>query len=105
MFQNIDRKLAIKIGVVVLTIGLVVAVVLYIGVSPSEGGSDSSSSTSAAVFIPIYTAAFIPLLAKKKKGENGEEEEISQNKKILLGLLVGVTLLMIVGTIVFMLVN
>jgi len=82
--------LLLALGVLVLAV-LVTAIFLRGG----SGGGDGSN-TSFASMLPIWIAVFIPLIANRN-----QQKETTPNQKKYLALAVGLTVLLVLGTIVF----
>ena len=89
------KKIMILVGLLIVGIGL--AVFIYINKSGSGTGKSDSSGASIASFIPIWIAIFIPIIVAQKKNK----KELSKNRKMLLMALVGLTVLLVLGTIIF----
>ncbi|MBT4722204.1 hypothetical protein HOB30_00415 [Candidatus Falkowbacteria bacterium] len=92
-----DRKLMFLflIGFVVLVLG-----VIFFTIIKSNGSStgSSGSDTNYVALMPIWIAVFIPIIAANKKKKDGQPE-IPKNKKIILAVIVGLTVLLVLGTI------
>ncbi|MBT3413297.1 MAG: hypothetical protein HOJ15_00445 [Candidatus Jacksonbacteria bacterium] len=102
--KNLEKKeiSGKKKGLLILAVGLtviaVIGTIVFVLLNrKGGGGSGDDSGSSIATMIPIWAAVFIPIIASKNKDKN---ESSSHKKAILIGA-VGLTVLLVLGTVFF----
>ena len=87
-FQSSKQLLMILVSMQILVLGITIYVL-----RSREGGVGSNASS----FVPIWIAVMIPILASSKRFDS------KKNKQAFWMLLVGLALLVLLGTVIFLL--